>query len=516
MSVNTSSQSSGAGWLTARPLLLFILLATVILAIDFFRLPETMSFDSYAFCDNGANLTLQYLIAHGLSPTIDFGYHYGLLPILVGRIWFAVAGLTPIAYQILIVIFDLAIVSAVARIATHLRFNATSLALTAITLGFAVRSSYPSLAQGLEAVLLSSALADQSSGKHRRALVLASAAAFAKPSMGYLYAVVLIVFACRNLRGERLVSRALHAIAPAFLSSLVIAIILAVFYGPTALINTILPLEGAAAYRILHYGFFSDAGRQFWNPQGASWLIFLIDISGFWIAGTLFLIGSGIVATVCLLSGAHGTGVDIRRNEIIATCAVLHIAFIALFFGNQWSWIYYAYFLTIGVATAAGASAIQGRVAFGLCVLGLLAWTDVAFWERRWWQTRLRDAATAGLWAPPEERAEWQTVLATIHSQRAVILDTKGAAELLASGFDEPVSLYLDRGLMLPTDIKRKVQQISEAQMVVVPVGGIEACRGIPVAPEFATALKSFEPRIKGKFFQVYQRLGSPSTPASK
>ena len=132
------SQSSGAEWLTARPLLLFILLATEILAIDFFRLPETMSFNSYAFCDNGANLTLQYLIAHGLNPTIDSGYHYGLLPILVGRIR-SQSPETPIAYQILIVIFDLAIVSAVARIAAHPRFNATSLALTAITLGFAVR-----------------------------------------------------------------------------------------------------------------------------------------------------------------------------------------------------------------------------------------------------------------------------------------------------------------------------------------------------------------------------------------
>ena len=122
---------------------------------------------------------------------------------------------------------------------------------------------------------------------------MASAAAFAKPSMGYLYAVVLIVFACRNLRGERLVSRALYAIAPAFLSSLMIAIILATFYTPTALIKTILPLKGATAYRILHYGFFNEAGRPFWNPAGASWLIYLVDVSGFWIIGTLFLIGSG-------------------------------------------------------------------------------------------------------------------------------------------------------------------------------------------------------------------------------
>ena len=185
MSVNTSSQSSGAEWLTARPLLLFILLATEILAIDFFRLPETMSFDSYAFCDNGANLTLQYLIAHGLNPTIDFGYHYGLLPILVGRIWFAVAGLTPIAYQILIVIFDLAIVSAVARIAAHLRFNATSLALTAKSDSRYASSYVLRCAQGWKQCCYPAPSRISRHGKHRRSLILASAAAFANLH-GYL------------------------------------------------------------------------------------------------------------------------------------------------------------------------------------------------------------------------------------------------------------------------------------------------------------------------------------------
>src|SRR5208283_5910596 len=121
-----------------RPLLIFLLFAIEILAIDFLRLPETMAFDSYAFCDNGANLTLQYLVSQGLRPAVDFGYHYGLLPILIGRIWFALIGRTPIAYQALMVACDLVIASAIARITAILRFSATSLALTAITLFFSV------------------------------------------------------------------------------------------------------------------------------------------------------------------------------------------------------------------------------------------------------------------------------------------------------------------------------------------------------------------------------------------
>jgi hypothetical protein len=509
----SSRERSAAEWLADRPLAIFILFAIEILAIDCLRLPEIMAFDSYAFCDNGANLTLQYLVAHGLRPAVDFGYHYGLLPILIGKAWFEIAGRTPIAYQALMVACDLAIAAAIARIAAALRFSGTSLALTVITLGFAARASYPSLAQGLEAVLLSCGLAEQSAGKHARALVFASAAAFAKPSMGYVYSVLLIALACRNLRGESVVTRVLRVVAPAAVVSIAIAATLAASYGPAALIHTVLPLEGAAAYHSLNYGFF-NSGREFWNPKGLPWLYYFVDVSGFWIAGTIFLICSGAAAIFYLTAGADGSEFEARRNEIIATCAVLHVAFIALFFGNRWSWIYYVYFLTIGVAAAAGASAIQRRVTIGLCVLGIMAWTDVAFWERRWWQTRERDAVTAGLWASPDEREEWQRVLDTVDSRRTAMLDTKGAIELLVPEFQKPVSLYLDYGLMLPADIQRKLEQISQAEMVVVPTHiGIEACRGIPAAPEFATALKSFEPRMRGKFFDVYQRISPPATP---
>jgi hypothetical protein len=509
----SSREYSAAESLTARPLLIFLLFAIEILAIGFLRLPEIMAFDSYAFCDNGANLTLQYLISHGLTPTVDFGYHYGLLPILVGRTWFEIAGRTPIAYQALMVACDLVIAWAIARIAATLRFGVTSLALTAITLGFAARASYPSLAHGLEAVLLSCALAEQSAGKHRRALVFASAAAFTKPSMGYVYALLLIAFACRNLRGERVVTRAIRVIAPAAAASIVIAATLAACYGRAALIHTVLPLGGAAAYRALHYGFFSESGRQFWDPHGLPWLFYLLDFSGFWIAGTLFLICSGVAAIFYLATGAGDAEFEARRNEIIATCAVLHVAFIALFFGNHWSWIYYAYFLTIGVAAAAGASAIQRRVTIGLCVMGIMAWTDVAFWEQRWWRMRERDAVTAGLWASSDEREEWRKVLDTVHSRNATMLDSKGAAELMFPEFEAPVSLFLDAGLMKPDEIQRKVEQMSQAEMVVVPTNiGIEACRGIPAAPEFETALKSFEPRMRGKFFDVYQRISRQTT----
>ncbi len=515
---NSNREHSATEWLTARPFLIFILFAIEILAIDFLKLPEIMAFDSYAFCDNGANLTLQYLVSHGLRPTVDFGYNYGLLPILVGRIWFGIAGLSPISVQVLMAVCDLAIAWAIARIASRIRFGAVSLALTAITLGFAVQASYPSLAQAVEAALLVFALAHQARGSRASAIAFACAAVFAKPSMGYVYSLVLLVaIACQRWRAGAKHDPWIRELAPAVATGTALILVLGIIYGPVALVRTVIPIEGLINYRAMNFGFFTGAGREFWDPHGLPWLFYLLDFSGFWIAGTLFLICSGVAAIFYLATRADDPEFEARRNEIIATCAVLHVAFVALFFGNQWSWIYYSYFLTIGVAAAAGASAIQRRVTIGLCVVGIMAWTHEFRLDRRWWNTREPDAVTAGLWASSDEREEWQRVLDTVHSQRAVILDTMGAIELLVPEFEKPVSLYLLPGLMIPANIQRKVEQLSEAQMVVVPANiEIEACRGIPAAPEFETALKSFEPRMRGKFFDVYQRPSSPKSPAAR
>jgi len=511
MTAKESSQAhSAAEWLTSRTLLIFILFAIEILAIDFLKLPDIMAFDHYAFCDAGANLTLQYVTSHGLRPTIDFGYNYGLLPILVGRIWFGIAGITPISLQVLMTVCDLVIAWAIAKIVSRIRFGAVGLALIAITLGFAVQASYPSLAQAVEAVLLVSALAYQARGSRSSALGFACAAVFAKPSMGYVYSLVLLV----AIVGQRWRARAklddwIRELAPAVATGTALILVLGIIYGPVPLVRTVLPIEGMSNYRAVNFGFFTGAGREFWNPHGRPWLFYLVDFSGFWIAATLFLICSGVAAILHLLAREDIANPEaMRRNEIIATCAVLHVAFIAMFFGNQWSWIYYAYFLTIGVAAAAGAGAIQRRVTIGLCVMGIMAWTHEFRLERLCWDRGQRDAVTAGLWASSDEREEWRLVLDSIRGRKAVVLDLKGAVELMYPEFEPPVTLYLDPGLIKSFEIRRKLEQLSEAQMVVVPVNiGIESCNGIPDAPEFKAAIKEFEPRMRGKFFDVYQRL---------
>ena len=78
---------------------LFLILSCELLALSYAQTPDSMSFDRFGFCDQGANLTLQYLVSSGDRPTINFGYNYGLLPILVGHAWFTLFGPSASAYQ---------------------------------------------------------------------------------------------------------------------------------------------------------------------------------------------------------------------------------------------------------------------------------------------------------------------------------------------------------------------------------------------------------------------------------
>jgi hypothetical protein len=478
-----------------------LLFSVELIGLMIAKLPETMSFENFAFCDRGANLTLQYLVASGLRPAIDFGYHYGLLPILIARGWFVIFGASPTAYQLAMLTCNILFAWALAKIVIRLQVGGIGLALAIIALGFAFQSSYPNLAQALEAVLLCLAIAEQTRGSRVNALALAAAAVFAKPSMGYVYGLLLITLIVRDLvRIGFTPRRLLDALAPAVVVFVGLATTLCLAYGIKAFIRTVLPIEGATAYHSLNFGLMGS-GRALWDPNGLPWIHYLIDSSGLWIASSAFLFGAALLQ----LRTTDTDEASARRGEVILTCAILHLAFLTVFFGNQWSWIYYSYLPVIGCAIAVNTGPVRRRVGLALSAIAILSWTSTAYWAQRRWHSTAPEALTAGLWTTPDEKDEWSRVLAITHGRKAVAMSSMGAAELLFPGFDKPVSLFLMRGLMTSSDVQRKISQLSSAQMVVVPVLP-GPCDGCASAPEFNSAMKSFEPTWTGQHFQVLER----------
>src|SRR5437588_9120859 len=85
-----------------------LLLAAEVLALTAFFTPNER-FTRFAFHDSGADLTIASLTARGLRPGVDFGYIYGLLPLLVNRLWYGAFGATPAAFRTLTFACNLAL-----------------------------------------------------------------------------------------------------------------------------------------------------------------------------------------------------------------------------------------------------------------------------------------------------------------------------------------------------------------------------------------------------------------------
>ncbi|MEA5581266.1 hypothetical protein VB620_07925 [Nodularia harveyana UHCC-0300] len=118
-----------------------------------FQYPSSASLAHFMFGDPGAALKADYLIAQGYSPTIDFTYYYGLLPLSIGRAWFELFGRTPQAYLAAMLIFNLLIAAALTRIAVVADLKRIGIIFIACTIPFSVMPLYPNFTHALEALL---------------------------------------------------------------------------------------------------------------------------------------------------------------------------------------------------------------------------------------------------------------------------------------------------------------------------------------------------------------------------
>lgn len=461
-----------------------------------FWLVSIPSFD-FAFNDGGSNLTVQYLISRGFVPLINFGYHYGLLPLLIGKFWFWLFGLTPRAYGLAVLTCSLLVGFALWRASVSLGFGLIGQAFIVITIGWAVYA-YPNFAHALEAVLVSNALAEQAAGRFSSAMALSLMAALAKPSMGYVYfAILLGVLVFRAVRDrEAVVRRIASAAAPALILFGAAVVLLSAWFGLRATLLSVTPLAGTQAYHTLGFGFFRAAGHSFWHPAGAHWSYYIGTVAGFWLIGTVALLVTGALTAIHLESA---------RAQITLTCATLQLLFILFFFGGGFSWFYYPYILTLGLAAGANDSTWAGSLTLALIAgLSILAWKSNAIGMLQEWRNGTPRQAMAGLWAGNEEAREWARALDSAESHSATVLSALGCANLISDDFEKPVALYLIPGLAEPSEIQRTVTLLDRVSIVVVPE--MPGWGGIPEIPAIRdTMRRRFELAWKGNFFAVYR-----------
>ena len=166
------------------------------------QLPMSYDFANFVFYDPGASLRLDHLIAQGYQPTLDFGYPYGLLTLMIGRAFFALAGRTPASYLLFMFLAEAAIVWGIWRLAA--RWNWLTICFLLAAMPHAIIPVYVHLTHPLEAALILHILADLAIGRRARALALATACLFIKPSMAYGLGLILLIWmSLRALREKK-------------------------------------------------------------------------------------------------------------------------------------------------------------------------------------------------------------------------------------------------------------------------------------------------------------------------
>jgi hypothetical protein len=196
-------------------------------------------------------------------------------------------------------------------------------------------------------------------------------------------------------------------------------------------------------------------------------------------------------------------------RELTLFCALLHVAFIVFFFGNSSSWTSYPYLLPMGVGAMTVWSKYSEKVVWLLIILGVAGQKGMIAQNFHAWFNTAPSAATAGLWANRDEREEWLHVLGLAKSNSSVVLVYDGSAELLFAEMARPVVVTLVRGETTAIELRRKIDQLSTAQIAIVP--DLPNSSGFLNGwPEFKDLLSEWGvPVFKGRYFTVYRRSDS-------
>ncbi|MGC8553592.1 MAG: hypothetical protein ACP5O7_12115 [Phycisphaerae bacterium] len=493
-------------------------IAMVLLTLQLLELPRIAGWTFFSFYDPGTALKGDLLISMGMKPAIDFGYTHGLASLMVAHWGFALLGRTPMAFLLMTAIIEVFMAMAIARFAQAMQLSKPALWFLFAALPVAVMPCYLTLTHPLEAMLLLWAIAEQACGRRERALALCTACLFVKPSMAYVYGLLLIIWTLADWsRHERNLAGLWRRTAPAIITGVLMAAAMIWRFGIRSLLLTIIPITGMRTYSDTHFGFFSASGLRFWWPAHHSWLYFADTPAGIWLLMSEILLWVLVIGGLghkpnrpmaCSTVRVGGLLADwaYARSywmETAISIALMHIAFVLGFYGWKNAWEYYSYLPVL--FTALVISRCRARQVQLAAVLGLLAVCSQArsasltLWC---WHGKVRTHQTGYLWAYPQQYAQWQYVCQRVTGRRTLIL-TNGYLPWMPKGMSMPLSWFPEPGIPTAIEMHRLKGEALAAHYIVVrrDYGKF----GLWANPAFAPVRRRFDLLWRGTYFSIWR-----------
>ena len=196
-----------------------------------------------------------------------------------------------------------------------------------------------------------------------------------------------------------------------------------------------------------------------------------------------------------------------RLDEMVFSCALLHLAFIFLLYATAASWLYYSYLLIAGAAAVPIDKPLRRGAFCAIVVIAAGTYYGVIRYSISAWRSSSRAPVTANLWSSAQMQDEWSRVLALSNGRRAAILHYSGAVEILYPEFERPTGTYFMEGLMSAAEIQLEAVRIESADVVVTTSDPLNpGWNARTVTPETERALAQFKRTEQSTYFSIYER----------
>ncbi len=332
---------------------LFGVLAFLNLALNAAILPYHFNYRHYFCGDAGSSLMATHMVSQGVTPWLDFNYYYGFGTLWLNQGWFSLFGYHPVANYALNMLCLLLVTFGTADMLVTMGWNRNKVlcGLALLLSPYLFCFCWFTTAHTLEAALVILSLSHALRRSYTISLLLATLALLVKPSIAYfvgLY-IVIMMLTDRQTPWRQHLGLVVRQMLPSLLLLVGYSAYVLFAWGPLVYVNSLLPLSGMAGYQQSACGFF-NRGTLFWlPPMDNVWQLlehYLLTPAGLWVAGTLFLSCHTIVTLLRWLSTRTLTLAD----QCVVIFGTLHLIFIFILFGNEWSWTYEPFLLLFGTS----------------------------------------------------------------------------------------------------------------------------------------------------------------------
>jgi hypothetical protein len=449
----------------------FAFILGVFAAIYLVSWPVVFSLDLWILKDRGSFLNLDYLLDRHFRLGVDTFYSYGLLPIFIqhwlfvlfGRGYWPLIGCA-VATTVLMALFC----------AFFLRYlPRESIWLVAIlAMSRIINPVNPNLPYSLVQLSLLFALLFVLLGRLDISLAISAIGYWSVPSLPLVMTASLAAFLFLDwfIKPPRSAWRLLRMLAPGVLTYLALAILLACQFGWSSVLATATPLAGMRFYKQINFAY-GQGLMQFLHPWGYNSVHYiaytLLNPVCWWVMSTLSL---AVFAILAARRMAIRRAVD-RIDMAIVLCALIQVVFTSVAYGAPHQHYLFDPVLVVGMLL--GMSALPKGIARNVLLalflgLGIAGQAALARAVLHGWKQVKSPTATANLYADADWVAEWKKILELSSHENVLLFSYGTGAHHYFPAIYSPEVWYLQEGQLLPTDLRRVIEQLDNADAVVL------------------------------------------------